>query len=172
MRKFDLKSIVLGLVIGTISVTTVFATGGIKSATYSSAKVYFYGEEVPLKSSLVSIVKDGASGAQIYMPMKDVLEYMNFNVKWNSSDKSVRLTMKGNNDNGDGTNDKTVDPKTLSKNEADKVALETMQSTGNWGYIEKYLPYMSKKGIDAVVNSYNSKHQNPNEFKKASDYYN
>ena len=165
MKKFDLKSVVMGIVIGTISMTTVFATGGIKSATYSSAKVYFNGETVPLKNSLVSITKEGSSKPQLYMPMKDVLEYMHFDVKWNSTNQSVNLTMKG-------SNPQEVDFKSLSENEVDEAALDIMQRTGNWSYIESYLPHMSKKGIKGVVDLYNSKHQNPSEHKNAVDYTN
>lgn len=56
--------------------------------------------------------------------------------------------------------------------DVDSQALDMMQRTGNWGYIEVYLPQMTNAGIDAVVNSYNSKHPNSSEHKKASDYYN
>lgn len=59
-----------------------------------------------------------------------------------------------------------------TSNSADATALDIMQRTGNWGYIETYFPTMSRQGIDAVVNCYNSKHPNPDEHKKASDYYN
>lgn len=58
-----------------------------------------------------------------------------------------------------------------SGSSADAQALDIMQRTGNWGYIEPYLPQMTNSGIDAVVNCYNSKHMNKNEHKKASDYY-
>lgn len=57
-------------------------------------------------------------------------------------------------------------------NKSDVKALDIMQRTGNWGYIVIYLPEMTNAGIDAVVNSYNSKHPNSNEHKKASNYYN
>lgn len=46
-----------------------------------------------------------------------------------------------------------------------------MQNTGNWGYIESYLPYISKEGTDAVIKCYNGNHLNKNEHKNASDYY-
>ncbi|AOT71870.1 stalk domain-containing protein [Geosporobacter ferrireducens] len=165
MKKLDIKSLIFGVIIGTLGVTTVFAAGGIKSATYSNSKVYFYGNEILLENPLVTIVKDGSSDGQLYMPMRELLEYMQFKVEWNSEDGSVNLTMNG------GNNYKTIEvPSDISKNEADTKALDIMQKTGNWGYIEPYLQYMSTDGIEKVVQLYNSKHINPSEHKKASDY--
>lgn len=165
MKKFDIKSLIVGLVIGTIGVSTVFATGEIKSATISNSKVYFYGNEVKLKDPLIEIVKDGSSEAELYMPMRELLEYMQFKVELNSKDSSVNLTMNGNN------NPKNIEvTPDISKNQADKKAIEIIQKTGNWGYIEQYIPYMSADSVKKVVEIYNSKHMNPSEHKKASDY--
>ena len=99
MKRFDLKSLALGLIIGVIAivgVNTVFAAGKIKSAEYSDVKVNFYGTEVPLKSALVAIQKDGSDDMQLYMPLREVLEYMQFNVDWNAKNRSVNITMKSN----------------------------------------------------------------------------
>lgn len=180
MKKFNIKSFICGLLVGTISVTTVFAAVGIKSATYSNSKVYFYENEVPLKNSLVAIVKDGSTDAQLYMPMRELLEYMNFNVEWNSHDSSVNLTMKGdngysgNNDYYNGTYSGGYDKPTssISQDEADTRAIDIINRTGNWSYIEPYLPYMSPDGIKKVVEIYNSKHMNEMEHKNANDYIN
>ncbi|MGH4121902.1 MAG: DUF4352 domain-containing protein [Clostridium sp.] len=165
MKKFDFKSLVLGLVIGTIGVSTVFAAGEIKSATISKSKVYFYGNEVKLKNPLISIVKDGSSKSQLYMPMSELLEYMQFKVECNSKDNSVNLTM-----NGDNSNKNMEVTPDISKNQADTKAIAVMQKTGNWRYIQPYLSYMSGDGIKRVVEIYNSKHINSSEHKKASDY--
>lgn len=168
MKKIDVKSLILGIVIGTIGMTTAFASSGIKSATFSNAKVYFYGKEVPLKNALVSVVKEGSSDAQLYMPMRELLEYMQFNVQWNSRDGSVHLTMNGSNSHNHPNNVKI--PSDINATDADKKALDIIQKTGNWGYMEPYLPYMSTDGIKKAVEIYNSKHMDPSEHKKASDY--
>ncbi|SNS61301.1 hypothetical protein SAMN05446037_101476 [Anaerovirgula multivorans] len=170
MKKIHIKSLVLGLVIGIVGITTVFSTSEIKSATFSDSKVYFYGNEIPLKNSLVLIEKEGNSDAQLYMPMKELLEYMQFNVQWNSSDSSVNLTMNAYN-GYDNSNNANI-PLDIETTDADKKALDIIQRTGNWGYIEPYLPYMSSDGIKKSVEIYNSKHMNPSEHKKASDYIN
>lgn len=140
--------------------------GKVPSASYLSSAVYFDGEEVPLKSSLVQVSSVDGSDPVLYMPMQEILEYMNFQVEWNARDNRVNLTM-----NGYG-GQKTEESAGLPQNETDQTALDIMQRTGNWGYIEPYLPYMSNAGIDAVVASYNSKHMNASEHRKASDYYN
>jgi len=57
----------------------------------------------------------------------------------------------------------------LTSGELDSHALMIMQSTGNWEYTSFMLPYMTPKGIRAVVSSYNSKHGGKE--KRAKDYY-
>lgn len=96
MQKFSIKSAVIGFIMGTIGVTTVFAATGISSASLSNTKVYFYGQEVPLENSLVLISKEGEVNARMYMPMRELLEYMNFIVEWDAANNSVNLTMRGN----------------------------------------------------------------------------
>ncbi|MBW6410660.1 hypothetical protein [Clostridium weizhouense] len=199
MKKFDVKSIVVGLMIGVIGASVVFtiektklntkvaavpvveekksetitnAEGatissgeGIKSVSITKDKIYFNGNEINLKDPLISIVKEKDSEAELYMPMSELLEYMNFKVEWNSKDNFVNLTMNGQNypKNIEVTSD-------ISKNQADAEAIEIIQKTGNWGYIETYLPHMSADGIEKAVEIYNSKHMNSSEHKKASDY--
>ncbi|WP_010291785.1 hypothetical protein [Clostridium senegalense] len=199
MKKFDIKSIVVGLAIGIIGASVVFTVGkiktntkasdvfvteekksttitndqlstipvaeGIKSAAITNDKVYFNKNEIKLKDPLITIVKDGSSEAKLYIPMSEFLEYMNFKVEQNSKDSSVNLTMNGEN----SPKDMEV-ASDISKNEADAKAIEIIQKTGNWGYIETYLPHMTADGIERVVEIYNSKHINSSEHKKASDY--
>jgi hypothetical protein len=138
---------------------------GIKSAEFNTCKVYYNGKDLGLKKPLVTIVKEGDSEPQLYMPMDEILEYMHFKVEWNTKDNAVNLIMNGQN------KQENIDIKpNSSDNENDKEAIEIMQKTGNWGYIEKYLPYMSADGVGKVVDIYNSKHSNVTEHKKASDY--
>lgn len=174
MKKFDVKSLILGLLIGAVGVSgvsgvsiasAVSSLGKIQSATFSNSKVYFYDKEISLENPLVEIVKDGSSEIQLYMPMRELLEYMQFNVEWNSQDHSVNLTMNGYNNHNN-----TKISSNISKDEADKRALDIIQKTGNWEYIEPYLSNMSTDAVKKVVKIYNSKHMNSSEHKKASDY--
>ncbi len=57
----------------------------------------------------------------------------------------------------------------LTCGDIDKHALLIMQSNGDWECISFMLPYMSHKGIRAVVHCYNSKHGG--QKKKAEDYF-
>ena len=57
----------------------------------------------------------------------------------------------------------------LTSADIDDHALMIMQSNGDWECISFMLPYMTRKGIRAVVSSYNSKHGD--EEKRAADYY-
>ncbi|NMF07829.1 hypothetical protein ACUH7Y_17865 [Clostridium beijerinckii] len=200
MKKFDIKSIIIGFAIGAIGVSVVFAAVGkmptaanekktvaasseektsesangkndnvpsgeaVKSAVINNDKVYFNGKEIDLKKPLVTIEKDGESEPQLYMPMDELLEYMHFKVELNNKDNAVYLTMgQDNQQNAEAISG-------ISANEADAKAIDTIQKTGNWGYIEKYIPHMSADGIKQVVDIYNSKHSNPSEHKNASDY--
>lgn len=199
MKKLDVKSIFIGLVIGVVGVSTVFAvvwkmsattkeknavavtsdekkaestsgknnvaTGeGIRSAVINNSKVYFNGKEIELKKPLITIEKDESSEPQLYMPMDELLEYMHFQVEWNSQDNAVYLTM------GQDNQKNKEDMSDISANEADAEAIEIMQKTGNWSYIEKYISQMSDDSIKRVVNIYNSKHIDPSQHKNASDY--
>lgn len=46
--KRELKGFVFGILVSTIGITTVFALGGIKSATLNTSKVIFNGADLNL----------------------------------------------------------------------------------------------------------------------------
>ena len=197
MKKINLKSLIAGLLIGGISTSTFLLyrektmnlnnkdncqTASVEkvekivtsNADYSdlaeqikmnNIKVYFNGKEVQLEKPLAILKKDDSSEEELYMPVDEILEYMNFKVQWNKEDNAVYLTMGQYNDADENTD------LNISDNDADAKAIEIIQKTGNWGYVEEYIPHMSNSGIDKIVGIYNSKHMNPAEHKKASDYY-
>jgi hypothetical protein len=188
MKNFQYKSLVLGLLTGIIGTSVVFVCSKtleastvstlekIESAAFSNSKVYFNENEISLKDPLVAIKKEGSSETQLYMPMREILEYMQFNVNWNNEDNSVNLTMNGY--NGYDYHNNSTSPAPIAQNENDTIpqnnvdakALEIIQNTGNWRYIEQYLPNMSEDAIRKAVEIYNSKHFNPAEYKNAADY--
>lgn len=182
MKKFDIKSLLIGLVVGAIVVSAGFATTKTKSptikvanavstgekvnsVTVSNSKVYFNGNEINLKKPLIEVKKEDNSEPQLYMPIDELLEYMQFKVEWNKKENAVNLTMKNQNINKSSEN-----LTNMNMNEVDNKAIDIMQKTGNWGYVEPYFEHMSKEGIEKVVEIYNSKHINSSEHKKASDY--
>jgi hypothetical protein len=137
----------------------------IKSADINTSKVYYNGKDIGLKKPLVTITKEENSKPKLYMPMDELLEYMHFKVEWNTKDNALYLIM-----NGQNKQENTEIKPNSSENETDKEAIEIMQKTENWGYIEKYLPRMSADGIQKVVDIYNSKHLKESQHKNASDY--
>lgn len=205
MKKFDLKSIIIGTLIGIIGFSSVFyfvdknkahlhdeeikssivaqntksndpvkksdnisIDENITNAEFNNSKVYFNGEEICLKKPLITITKNDDSESQLYIPADEILEYMNFNVNWNKKDNCLYLTMGQYN----GETSELLYDTPGGKTDIDNKAIDIIQKTGNWTYIESYLPYMSEKGIKNVVNIYNSKHMDVSEHKNASDYIN
>lgn len=161
MKKFDMKSAVFGFIIGTIGITaaltTVFATSGIRSANFSNARVYFYGQEVPLENQLVSIVREGESNARLYMPLRELLEYMNFIVEWDSETNSVNLTMRGNPGTHSPSTSTTtgLTSNTLPQNDADRRAISIIESSGTWSSeIDRLIPQMTPETVDRLVFTY------------------
>jgi len=199
MKKFSVQSMLIGFILGVVGMTgafAVFAAAEISSANFSTARVYFYGQEVPLENSLVLITKGGETSASMYMPVRELLEYMNFIVEWDGANNVINLTMRGN--PGTGTNNSmnqnassnstspqawsgqgvyaggyNEPPSSLSQTEAGRRAIDIMQRTGNWSFIEPYLPHISNEDIQTVVSIFNSKRPNhPGQHRQASDYFN
>ena len=203
MKKFDLKSIIIGALIGIISFSFIFyivdknkvhlhdkeikssilaqntqsndsaknsnnisAGEKIAHAEFNNSKVYFNGEEISLKKPLITITSDDNSESQLYIPADEILEYMNFNVNWNKKDNGLYLTMGQYN----GEKSEFLYDTPEGETDIDNKAIDIIQETGNWTYIEPYLPYMSNEGIKNVVDIYNSKHMDVSEHKNASDY--
>ena len=171
MRKYDLKSMVIGFAIAAIAAATVFtvnAASTIRSASFTTTKVYFYGNEVPLENPLVSIVAEGETNARLYMPLRDLLEYMNFIVEWNGQDNSVNLTMRGNPGNGGnisnqsntGTNQWFI--RDYTQTQANERALTVITNSGTWGpEIDWLIPQMSTDAVYEMVSIYLDKHLFP-----------
>lgn len=99
-----LKGLATGAVIGVVGLTTVFAAGNIKSATFNDNQVIYNGQTLSLSQPMVSVVKEGEKNASNYMPVRAVLEAMGYTVDWDSSKNAVVI-------NGNGIT-KTFDPET------------------------------------------------------------
>jgi len=137
MKKFDVKSVILGLIIGTIGITTAFAASGIKSATYSNAKVTLDDVSIPLNNSLVAIVQEGEEDARLYMPLRELLEHIGYDVNWDSKLNTVNLI--SNNMQAENTTMKTA----IIKDET-WYLVETEQhlrviGTGTYGLDKNYM---------------------------------
>lgn len=168
MKKIDVKSLVLGLAIGVVSVAGVSAVADnpdIKSVYTSPSKVYYYEQEIPLNDPLITVVREGHINEKTYMPVRELLEYMNFTVEWQEEDASIHLTMNNN-----MKNTYSQDSQLDSNANVDSEVIRIITNTGNWGYVEPYLKDVSDDTIRQVVDIYNSKHSNKKEHKNADDY--
>ncbi len=90
-----LKGLVTGVVIGAIGLTTVFAAGSIKTATFNENQVIYNGQALTLSQPMVSVVKEGEKNASNYMPVRAVLEAMGYTVDWDSSRNAVVINCNG-----------------------------------------------------------------------------
>lgn len=91
MKKLDLKSIVCGILIGVLGVTTVIASNGIKSAEFKDYKFIFNGTEIALSQPIISVVKEGAYDEVNYIPMRDVADIMGLDLGININTNSIIL---------------------------------------------------------------------------------
>lgn len=91
MKKFDLKSIVCGILIGVLGVTTVIASSGIKSAEFKDYKLILNGTEVALSQPIISVIKEGTYDEVNYIPMRDVADIMGLDLGINIDTNSIIL---------------------------------------------------------------------------------
>lgn len=91
MKIFDVKSLVAGLIIGTLGITTVFAATGIKSADLSNAKVTLNGVSLPLSKSLISVTMDDEQQASLYVPVDELFVNLGYAVNYDSEKNTVDL---------------------------------------------------------------------------------
>ena len=172
MKKIHFKSMALGFAIAIVVFSTILsanAAATIKSAQFAETKVYFYGKEVELKNPLVSIVADGESNARLYMPLRELLEFMNFVVDWDGENNSVNLTMRWSIDNGGNVSDLSHNNnfngqnaasdqwfvKDYTQAEANERALTVINLSGTWGpEIDWLIPQMSPEAVFEMVSIY------------------
>lgn len=101
MRFANIKSFTAGLLVGIFGITSVFASGIIKSAEYTDTKFMINGEEIRLNNPFVSILKSGEKDSSLYMPVREVLQKLGYSVQWYEKNNSVDITTSNNNFNID-----------------------------------------------------------------------
>ena len=97
LKRFSgVKGFVCGLLIGTIGITTVFASaGGIRSAVFNSNIIVFNGEQLELSQPMISVINEGEHDARNFMPVRAVLEAMGYEVDWDGSRNAVIVNSRG-----------------------------------------------------------------------------
>lgn len=96
MKKFDVKSLAAGIIIGTFGITTAFAATGIQSASLSNTKVTLNGSSLPISKSLISVTMDNEQDASLYAPVNELLEKLGYTVNYDIEKDTVDLIF-GNN---------------------------------------------------------------------------
>lgn len=96
MKKFDVKSLAAGIIIGTMGVTTVFAASGIQSANLSNTTVTLNGVSLPLSKSLVSVTMDNEQSASLYVPANELLVNLGYSVNYDSNKNTLDLIPQSN----------------------------------------------------------------------------
>ena len=93
MKKFDVKSLVAGIMIGTMGITTVYAATGIKSAALSNTKITLNGESLPLSKSLISVTMDNEQNESLYIPANELFEILGYSVNYDGANNTVNLIL-------------------------------------------------------------------------------
>lgn len=143
MKNYSTKSFIGGLLIGSITIAALFTALNTKS---------------------VNALKDASKQASYNQPKT---------VNASSGYRFTKLSLSTEEptDTGDVTTSDNTD-KTSLQSETDKKALDIMQKTGNWKYVEPLFPSMSSEGVQAVVNLYIQKTGNYKKAESASKYIN
>ena len=91
MKKFS-----LGLLIGILlsSSIIVFGANIIKSAEYNNTNVSINGVVQELENPLVSIIEEGSPNMVNYMPIREILENLGYNVNWIESKNTIDISKK------------------------------------------------------------------------------
>lgn len=96
MKKFDIKSLTAGIIIGMAGITTVFASSGIKSASLSNMNITLNGVSLPLGKPMLSVTMDNEQNASLYVPANELLINLGYCVNYDSETNSIDLIPQNN----------------------------------------------------------------------------
>lgn len=89
MKKFDMKSFIAGIIIGTTGITTVFAASGIKSAHVSNMNVTLNGASFSLSKPLLSVTMENEQEEHVYAPVNELLINLGYGVNYNVENNTI-----------------------------------------------------------------------------------
>lgn len=96
MKKFDVKSLVVGIMIGTMGITTAFASSGVKSATQSTIQVTLNGVSLPLGKPVLSVTMDDEQTSSLYVPANELFTNLGYDVNYDSEKNTIDLIPRSN----------------------------------------------------------------------------
>lgn len=91
MKKFELKSLIAGIIIGTLGITTVFAASGVRSANISNMNVTLNGASFPLSKPLLSVALENEESENVYAPVNELLTNLGYGVNYNAENNTIDL---------------------------------------------------------------------------------
>jgi len=94
MFKFDLKSLVAGIIIGSFGLVSVFAGSKSYTAAESNVKMSFYSRAIEYENSVMSITNEITGETKLYIPMRETLEKLGYSVNWRSKDNESFVDLK------------------------------------------------------------------------------
>lgn len=146
-----LKGIATGVVIGVVGLTTAFAAGSIKTATFNENQVIYNGQTLTLSQPMVSVVKEGEKNASNYMPVRAVLEAMGYTVDWDSSKNAVVINGNGTTEILDPEMEKVINEFTKEMDEAMtpevKQAVEQLKNNEDYKMMKALLSRLEPAAV-------------------------
>ena len=121
MKKFELKSLVTGIIIGTAGITTVFAASGIQSASVSNMNITLDGVSFPFSKPLISVTMENEEGENVYAPVNELLINLGYGVNYNVENNSIDIIPQ------DGISQVDIDEIRSDGNTAFHIASDTDQ---------------------------------------------
>ena len=119
MKKFDIKSMAAGMLIGSLGITTVFAATGIKSAVLSNTRIALDGEFLPLDKPLLSVTLDNEQDAGLYVPANILLEKLGYTVWYDGGNDCLHLVSAGETVSAENTVN-GIEVSSLNQNKAEQ----------------------------------------------------
>lgn len=96
MKKTDVKSLVAGIIIGTVGITTAFASSGVKSASQSNTQVTLNGVSLLLGKPVLSVTMDDGQSASLYVPVNELFTSLGYDVNYDSEKNTIDLIPHSN----------------------------------------------------------------------------
>lgn len=96
MKKFDIKSLVAGILIGTTGVTTVFAASNITSASISNMNITFNGTSLSLSKPLLSVAMENEQDESVYAPVNELFVNLGYGVNYDVESNTIDLISQSN----------------------------------------------------------------------------
>ena len=91
MKKFDGRSFVAGIVVGTLGITTAFGATSIRSASLSSRQITLKGVSLSPEKPLVEVTMDDEQASVLYVPAEEVFEKLGYGIHYDSTGNIIDL---------------------------------------------------------------------------------